>query len=66
MAPWSGFWERNAFAQSPELAGWLSNAFLRGAVSGVGLITAIAGLIELGGAFRRGTRDAGSGEQKAG
>jgi hypothetical protein len=32
----------------------------------VGLITAIAGLIELGGAFRRGTRDAGSGEQKAG
>jgi hypothetical protein len=29
------------------------NAFFRGAVSGVGVITALAGLAELGGAFRR-------------
>ena len=51
--PWSGFWERNFFAQTPIVAEWLSNSFLRGAVSGVGLITALAGLAELGGAFRR-------------
>jgi len=30
---------------------WLSNDFLRGAVSGVGVITASAGLAELAGAF---------------
>jgi hypothetical protein len=66
VAPWSAFWERNAFAQAPVLAAWLSNAFLRGAVSGVGLITAIAGLAELAAAFRRGQRDPEPDEQKAG
>lgn len=53
MAPWSPFWDRNVFAQNPLLAAWLSNAFFRGAVTGVGVITALAGLAELGGAFRR-------------
>ena len=51
VAPWSGFWDRNFFAQLPGVATWLSSNFVRGAVSGVGLITAIAGLAELGGAF---------------
>jgi hypothetical protein len=53
VAPWSPFWDRNAFAQSPLVGSWLSNAFFRGAVTGVGIITALAGLAELGGAFRR-------------
>lgn len=53
VAPWSPFWDRNAFGQSPVVAAWLSNAFFRGAVTGVGVITALAGLAELGGAFRR-------------
>jgi hypothetical protein len=66
VAPWSGFWERNAFAQAPLLAGWLSNAFFRGAVSGIGLITAIAGLAELAGAFRRRTPDAEVDQQQTG
>jgi hypothetical protein len=66
MAPWSAFWERNAFAQAPMLAEWLSNAFFRGAVSGIGLITAIAGLAELAGAFRRRQADAEPDEQRAG
>ena len=70
VAPWSGFWERNAFAQAPALAAWLSNPFVRGAVSGIGLITAIAGLVELGAAFRRrepgAEPDAEPDEQKAG
>ena len=52
VAPWSGFWDRNLFTQMPALTAWLSNAFVRGAVSGVGVITATAVLAELAGAFR--------------
>ena len=52
MAPWSGFWDRNLFAQSESIGPILANPFVRGAVSGLGLITALAGLAELAGAFR--------------
>ena len=52
VAPWSTFWERNAFASTEMIAAVLSNAFVRGAVSGVGVITAFAGLAELSAAFR--------------
>ena len=31
---------------------WMSNAFVRGGVSGIGVITVAAGLAELAGAFR--------------
>lgn len=51
VAPWSGFWERNFFAQAPLVAEWLASNFVRGAVTGVGVVTAVAGLAELGGAF---------------
>jgi hypothetical protein len=51
VAPWSGFWDRNVFAQLPVVAPWLSSNFVRGAVTGVGIITAVAGLAELGGSF---------------
>ena len=64
VAPWSAFWERNAFAELPIVAGWLSNAFLRGAISGVGVITATAGLAELAGALR--VRRGGRSEEEAG
>jgi hypothetical protein len=53
VVPWSGFWDRNFFSQIPLMADWLPNPFVRGAISGIGLITALAGLAELGGAFRR-------------
>jgi len=56
VAPWSGFWERNFFAASaPALQPWLQSPFVRGAVSGIGAVTALAGLAELGGilSFRR-------------
>ena len=68
VVPWSGFWERNVFAQTPIVADWLSNSFFRGAVSGVGLITALAGLAELDGAFRRHAPepDAGADRPQAG
>jgi hypothetical protein len=68
VAPWSGFWERNFFIGSlPTLDRLMASPFVRGGVSGVGLITAVAGLAELGGvvAARRGgppaaTREAGT------
>ncbi len=65
MAPWSAFWSRNMFADAlPVLARLLANPFVRGAVSGIGAITAIAGLAELGAAVasrrRRGPVPAGA------
>ena len=53
VAPWkSAFWDRNFFIeQLPVLESLLSNVFVRGAVSGVGGLTALAGLAELAGIF---------------
>jgi hypothetical protein len=52
VAPWSAFWDRNFFAESvPALENVLASPFARGAVSGVGAITAIAGLAELAAVF---------------
>ncbi|MEX1127489.1 MAG: hypothetical protein WD227_11575 [Vicinamibacterales bacterium] len=60
VAPWSPFWFRNVFAQYPAVADLLANPYVRGAVSGIGLVTALAGLAELAGAFsRRGRQDPG-------
>ena len=48
VIPWSAFWDRNYFAQSvPQLQALLTNNFVRGAVSGLGLINVLAGLAEL-------------------
>ena len=52
VAPWSGFWDHNGLAAwLPSTGAWLTSPFVRGAVSGIGLITAIAGLVELAGVF---------------
>jgi hypothetical protein len=63
VAPWSGFWEHNFFVgRLPALQPLLSNLFVRGAVSGIGAITAFAGLAELAallGARRRRTHPPG-------
>ena len=49
VAPWSGFWEHNRFAHArPGLEALVNSPYLRGAVTGVGVITAMAGLAELG------------------
>ena len=49
VAPWSGFWERNRFAESrPEVEAFVNSPYARGGVTGVGIITAFAGLVELG------------------
>jgi hypothetical protein len=48
IAPWTQFWDRNYFA---GVVGWLgaamSSAFVRGAVSGVGVVTLVAGIRDL-------------------
>ena len=50
IAPWTLFWDRNYFAfVVPWIGIWMSNSFVRGAVSGVGLVTAVAGLRDLSG-----------------
>jgi hypothetical protein len=52
MAPWTPLWERNYFAELwPWLDAVMGNNFVKGAVTGVGLITAWAGVKDLSGAF---------------
>jgi hypothetical protein len=62
VAPWSAFWDRNLFFDTwPSLAPILHQAFARGAVSGIGVITVVAGLGELAGLLalrHRSTQDA--------
>jgi hypothetical protein len=48
VVPWSAFWDRNYFAESlPLLDAIISNNYVRGAVSGLGLINIAAGVVEL-------------------
>jgi hypothetical protein len=48
VAPWSSFWDRNYFAESlPLLDEIISNNYVRGAVSGLGVINIAAGIVEL-------------------
>lgn len=48
LVPWSGFWEQNYFVQAwPALESIITNNFVRGAVSGLGLVNMLAGLAEI-------------------
>ena len=48
VLPWSSFWERNYFAFVwPTLLPLLKNNFVRGAVSGLGLVNLAAGFADL-------------------
>lgn len=48
VVPWSAYWDRNYFAQAlPGARALITNNFLRGAVSGLGLIDVSAGITEL-------------------
>jgi hypothetical protein len=60
VLPWSSFWETNYFAYAwPPLADILSNHYVRGGVSGLGLVNLIAGFAELAPVFA--LRDTSSG-----
>jgi hypothetical protein len=48
VVPWSTYWERNYFAGViPLLHGLMTNYFVRGAVSGLGLINIAAAVSEV-------------------
>ncbi|MGE0865885.1 MAG: hypothetical protein AB7P34_18445 [Vicinamibacterales bacterium] len=48
LLPWSTFWERNYFVEwSPAIEAVLTSNYLRGAISGLGLVNLGAALIEL-------------------
>jgi hypothetical protein len=53
LAPWvSRFWDHNVFlVTSPALRGIFQSSFVRGAVSGIGVLTVFAGLAEIAGLF---------------
>jgi hypothetical protein len=52
VAPWSGFWDRNSLAAAiPALREVAASPYARGAVSGLGLVTLLAGVADLGAAF---------------
>jgi hypothetical protein len=48
VIPWSAFWDRNYFAQlAPALGAVITNNFVRGAVSGLGVINILVGVADL-------------------
>ncbi len=58
VTPWSEFWDHNYFTSAlPALGAILQNNFVRGAVTGIGALTVLAGLAELG-AVLAGRREA--------
>ncbi len=58
LIPWSAFWDRNYFVESvPALGALLTNNFVRGAVSGLGVVNLVAAFGELADLFgSRGAR----------
>jgi hypothetical protein len=52
VLPWSAFWERNYFVHAwPSLRQVLGDEFVRGGVSGLGVLNVFAGLAELAPVF---------------
>lgn len=48
LVPWSSFWDRNYFADAmPVLLALLRNNFLRGGVSGLGIVNLCIGFADL-------------------
>ena len=48
IVPWSAYWDRNYFAESiPLLQVLITNNFVRGAVSGLGLVNLAIGVNEI-------------------
>lgn len=50
VIPWSTFWDRNYFSEAvPWLGAAMARNFVRGAVSGLGLVNGYVGFAELAG-----------------
>jgi hypothetical protein len=66
VAPWSVFWDHNFFTSAlPFVDPLASSPFVRGGVSGIGLVTALAGFAELAGIFGSPRRSEHQPEQNA-
>lgn len=60
LIPWSAFWERNYFVElSPAISLLLTNNYVRGAISGLGLVNVWAALAELGDLFGKSASEDG-------
>lgn len=52
LAPWTVFWDRNGFTDGrPRIEAVVQSPYVRGAATGVGVITVLAGLGELASLF---------------
>jgi hypothetical protein len=48
VVPWSTYWETNYFVHAlPMIEPFLSSDYVRGAVSGLGVVNLLAGLVEI-------------------
>ena len=52
LAPWSAYWDRNYFAETlPLVHALMTNNFVRGAVTGLGIVNIGAAVADLVGIF---------------
>lgn len=52
LMPWSAFWDRNYLAQLvPGMSAFIASNYVRGAVTGLGLVNIWVALAELGSLF---------------
>ena len=50
--PWSDFWSHNYFVEAwPVLAPFVTNAYVRGGVTGLGIANLLMGISDLAGIF---------------
>jgi hypothetical protein len=48
VVPWSSYWDRNFFSQAwPPFHALLTSNYVRGAVSGLGVINVLAAVVEI-------------------
>lgn len=48
LAPWSAYWDRNYFAETlPAIHAFVTNNFVRGAVTGLGIVNMAAAVLDL-------------------
>ena len=48
VVPWSSYWDRNFFSQAwPALHALLTSNYVRGAISGLGIINVLAAVTEI-------------------
>ena len=58
IVPWTRYWEQNYFAATiPLVQALITNNFVRGAVSGLGVLNLLAGIVELTALFLAGRSD---------